>query len=80
MRERPSEQFLQAIGDRIRERRQCFGMSLDALADATDMSKAGLWEIERGNHDPRASTLVRLARALGCEVGELLPGREVPHG
>jgi transcriptional regulator with XRE-family HTH domain len=30
-------------------------------------------DIEAGRRDPRITTLVKLARALGCEVAELLP-------
>jgi len=38
-----------------------------ALAERTGQTQAYLSAVERGSHDPRASTLIALAAALGCE-------------
>jgi transcriptional regulator with XRE-family HTH domain len=71
---KPSEQFLADLGERVRQVRWLRNMTLDGLANATDCSKAGLWAIEKGQSDPRASTVVRLARALDCSTEWILRG------
>ncbi len=53
-----------------RERR---GLSLRQLGERSGVSYVTVSLIERGKHDPRLSTLERLARALGTSVHALLP-------
>ena len=55
----------------IRQLRRDRELSQEALAAAAGMHPKHLSEIERGNKDPRASTVARLADALGVTVGEL---------
>ncbi len=47
-------------------------MSQEALARKAGISREYLARLETGKHDPPLSTLVRLARALGVPVTELL--------
>jgi transcriptional regulator with XRE-family HTH domain len=72
----PSEQFLAGIGGRVRERRKSFGLTLDGLAEVTDMSKTGLWQVEKGRSEPGAGTLARLALALSVSVDWIIFGDE----
>ncbi len=60
------------IGQRVRERRTGLRLSLDRLAEMTELSKTGLWELEKGRTEPRAGTLLRLCRVLGCSADWLL--------
>jgi transcriptional regulator with XRE-family HTH domain len=57
---------VQSIG-RGRERK----LSQAALASLAGLGAKHLGEIERGNHDPRTSTLKRLADALDMDIQEL---------
>ncbi len=70
MRE-PTE-FLEAFGRRVRERRLSKCLSLDRLAAAMDMSKAGLWQIEHGVSEAGIGTLLRLCGALGVDANFLM--------
>lgn len=60
------------IGQAVRERRLEIGLSLNKLAERIEMSKAALWEIEMGNNEPRAGTLLRLCNVLGLSADAIL--------
>ena len=60
------------FGRRVREVRQARGMSQDALADAADVHPTAIGRYERGGREPRLTTILRLARALDVQPGELL--------
>lgn len=61
------------MGARIKAIRTRLGLTLEQVGEGCGMSKGTLSEIEHGT-DVRVSTLGRIARALGVEVGELLGG------
>ena len=66
------------IGSRIKAARLAAGLSQEDLARRADMSIKGMSYIERGHiEDPHISSLRKIARALGMEVGELLSEREL---
>lgn len=48
--------------------RKRMGMTQAGLAERTGGIQGHISAIERGAHDPRASTLLALAAALGCEL------------
>lgn len=60
------------IGNRIRQERQAKRLSLDALAERTELSKTYLWELEKGRCEPGAGTIVRLCRVLGISADVML--------
>lgn len=67
------------VGTRIRQKREAQGLSLSELARLADVSKGYLWELEQsdereGEKRPSASTLFKLATALGTTVADLLHG------
>jgi DNA-binding XRE family transcriptional regulator len=64
--------FLHAVGARIAACRKSLGLSLDKVASETGLSKAGLWQIEKGRSEPRARTLVSLATTLKVTTDHLL--------
>ena len=61
------------LGGKIRELRKLREMTLDALAEAANMSKSYLWELEnRDSPRPSAEKLTSLARALSMDVSFFL--------
>ena len=63
---------LEVVAQNVREQRHRRGMSQEALAYASGIHSSEVSRIERGAREPRLSTLVRLARALGVSPSELL--------
>ena len=60
----------------LRERRKRAGMSQASLAYATRLHRTEISLLERGQREPRLSTLVRLGRAFGCPPTALLENIE----
>ncbi len=63
-----------ALGNRIRRLRQERRLTHDRLGELADMNGIQVGHIERGANDPKVSTLLKLARALGVAPGDLLNG------
>lgn len=61
------------MGARIREVRKQRGYSQDDLAYGVPMDRAYIGLIENGKSAASIITLVKLAIALECEVGDLFP-------
>ncbi|MBS1870161.1 MAG: helix-turn-helix transcriptional regulator [Actinobacteria bacterium] len=66
----PAPELLTLAGA-IRHLRRERELSQEALAFAADIHPKHLSEIERANKDPRSTTVVRLADALGVTVAAL---------
>jgi transcriptional regulator with XRE-family HTH domain len=66
----PSPELL-ALARTIRQLRRARELSQEALAAAAGMHPKHLSELERANKDPRATTVIRLAEALGLSPAEL---------
>ncbi len=64
---------LVAIGERIRALRQAQGFSQEDFAAASGLDRAYYGGVERGERNVSARNLVRIATALGVEVGDLFP-------
>ena len=56
----------------LRKLRLSKGLSQSALGQKTGLTQAAISYIESGQHDPKYSTILRLAVCLGCEVDELI--------
>lgn len=72
------ENFAAQLGTRLRAQRQRRGLSLDALAAASGVSRSMISDIERAAKVPTVLVLARLATALGATVSRLL-GEEQPE-
>ncbi len=60
------------MGERLRELREKANLTQEGLAHRAGVSSAAIFRIEQGRpSDPKLSTLVALARALGVTVGRL---------
>jgi transcriptional regulator with XRE-family HTH domain len=62
---------------RLKKVRESAGMTPYRLAQLTGLSKQGALNLEQPGADPKLSTLVKLAEALGVNVRDLLPGASV---
>lgn len=63
-----------AIGDLVRERREAAGLTRQDLARRAGLSLSGVQLVEDGQRpEPRFTTVVRLARALGTSVDSFSP-------
>ncbi len=60
------------LGTRVRQLRTERDWSLEALASASGVSRSMLSQIEREEANPTLAVTMRIARAFGMELGELL--------
>ena len=65
---RPVDQF----ATNLRARRLAAGLSQEQLSRLTDLHPTEISRLERGVREPRLSTIVRVAWALGVSPSELL--------
>jgi len=64
---------LALVGARIRKVRKERGISQDKLAYAIPLDRAHIGMIENGKRAATIPTLIKIAIALNCEVGEFFP-------
>ncbi len=65
----PSHRRLRMTIKRLRKKQ---GLTQEALAKRTGVTREYITRLELGRHDPMFSTLVKLAKALKVNVRELL--------
>jgi len=58
------------VGERIRQLRLGFGMSMRALAAQTGFSPSLISQVEKGHVTPSIGSLERIAMALGVSLGQ----------
>lgn len=68
----------QRIGARIRELRASKNLTLDALAERADVSRAMLSRIERGESSPTAQLMNKVCGGLGITLSTLFAGTDAP--
>ena len=56
----------------IRRLRRNQGLTIQKLADKAGITYATLWNIENEESQPKADTLVKIAKALNVSIGELI--------
>lgn len=66
------ENVTAAIGQTVRTARRARGWSLDRLADAADVSRRLLVQVEQGGTNPTIASLLAIADALGVGLPQLL--------
>jgi transcriptional regulator with XRE-family HTH domain len=62
-----------ALGHNIRKFRKTHGMSQEEFAGIVGLDRSYMGCIERGEQNITVINLVRVAKALGVEVGDLFP-------
>jgi transcriptional regulator with XRE-family HTH domain len=68
----PTEAIHQHLGSRVKHFRSARGWSLESLANASGVSRSMLSQIEREQANPTLAVTLRIARAFGLSLGELL--------
>lgn len=68
----PQEQFAQ----NLRNARLRAGLSQEELGDEAELHRTAIGFLERSERDPQLKTIVRISRALGVSVSELMSGIE----
>ncbi len=68
----PPDALSRHLGTRVKHLRAERGWSLEALANASGVSRSMLSEIEREQANPTLAVTLRIARAFGLTLGELL--------
>ena len=69
-----SDPYLDILGQRVRARRRTLGMSQEGLAHEAGLDRSYVGRIERGEHNLTFVALVKLARAMRCDVAALTVG------
>jgi transcriptional regulator with XRE-family HTH domain len=73
---RDDKQFLQRLGDRIRERRTSLNMTQAALGEAAELHRTFIGSVERGERNVALLSLRKIAKALRTTPAELLADNE----
>lgn len=66
--------YLDILGKRIRARRSELGLSQEGLAHEAGLDRSYVGRIERGEHNLTFTALVKLCRAMKCDVAALTGG------
>lgn len=61
------------LGNRIRELRKAQGFSQENFAAEVGLDRTYMGSVERGERNIAALNLIRIAKCLQVEVGELFP-------
>ena len=73
----PTADFIARLGDQLRVRRKTAGLTVQQLADRSDVSRRMLTSIELGQANPSLVTVDKVARALDTDLAGLaLPDEE----
>jgi len=62
------------IGQKIKERRQCLGITQETIATILDVNPSHISNIERGRANPSLTVLVKIANILECSVDYFISG------
>ena len=69
-----------SLNERLFELRQASKASLQTVADAVGVSKAHIWELEKGRTaNPSFDLVQKLAKFFGVTPDTLIGASEVPH-
>jgi DNA-binding XRE family transcriptional regulator len=67
----PDKDLRRKFGKRVRYLRRDRDMTQEQLAELTDLSVNSISQIETGQSSPSLETIVKIAKALEVDVGEL---------
>ncbi|HEX5145580.1 MAG TPA: helix-turn-helix transcriptional regulator [Conexibacter sp.] len=68
--------FLRALGSAVRERREELQLTQEAVSLRTGVPQRRIWEIEAGEGNPTARTLLRLVAGLDTPCSRLIARAE----
>src|ERR687892_433334 len=64
------------LGGRVRELRRGRGLTLEELAERSEVSRAMISKVERGEKNPTLVVAAKVAEGLGITISELLGTEE----
>ncbi|MGO9321599.1 MAG: helix-turn-helix domain-containing protein [Solirubrobacteraceae bacterium] len=67
-----------ALGERVRSKREAQGLSQEALAARSGVHWTFLGQVERGRRNLNLHNLLKIAKGLGVDPGELVQGLRPP--
>lgn len=65
-----------AFGVAVRSIRTAHGVAQETLATLAGIERSHMGKIERGEHMPTLSIILKIAKALGCSASELIKETE----
>lgn len=68
--------FLDILGKRIRARRRLLGVSQEFLAHESGLDRSYVGRVERGENNLTVMSLIKICRALHCDIAAL--GSDLP--
>ncbi len=75
----PISPATRAFGERVRTHREALGLSQEALAARSDVHWTFLGQVERGRRNLSLHNLLKIAKGLGVDPGELVQGLTPPE-
>jgi len=69
-----SDPYLDILGQRIRARRKELGLSQEGLAHEANLDRSYVGRVERGEHNLTFVAMIKLCRAMRCDVASLTHG------
>lgn len=72
----PRSQAAQVLGQRVRARRTELGLTLEGAAPLCDLHWSFLGQIERGQRNLSLNNLLKVAKGLDIDPGDLVHGLE----
>jgi transcriptional regulator with XRE-family HTH domain len=67
------------FGTRLRELREGQGLTQQQLAERIGVHAMTVYNLEKGSHEPAWPLVLILARVLGAELPDFLPGGRIPN-
>ena len=65
-------QYRRTLGGRIRAYRNKADLTIEKLAEKADLHPNFIGEVERGNYDISVGSLIKIAKALGVRLRDLV--------
>jgi transcriptional regulator with XRE-family HTH domain len=69
-----TQQHRRLLGEAVRTKRKKAGLSQETLAEKAALSTVFISRVERGKESPTVDSLLKIARALGVRVRDLVRG------
>lgn len=66
--------YLDILGKRLRSKRSELGLSQEGLANESGLDRSYVGRVERGEHNLTVISLIKICRALRCDVAALTQG------
>jgi transcriptional regulator with XRE-family HTH domain len=72
MKDEETDRLTAAVVERLRQRREELGLSVNKLAEKAGMTHVGVMKLESGDRTPMLRTALKLAKALDLRLSSVL--------